>query len=111
LETALNKEDGDFKLVGVSKKKRKREIIKRSHLFPDFSGAFIVVPLSPVKWGSRRVTLNLREEFHEFSNVLFSIHRNCLVVFKESLDCIFGMRIVAVPPIAEAISDLRRGKG
>jgi hypothetical protein len=92
----------------VCQKSEEREIIKGAYLFCKFSCPFIIVPLSPVKWGSRWVTLYLREELDVFGDVLFSVHGYCFAIFKESLDCFFGMRIVAVTPIAEAVANLLR---
>ena len=45
----------------------------RANLFFDFFSTFIVVPLSPVKWGRRRIALYLRVEVDEFGNVIFSV--------------------------------------
>jgi hypothetical protein len=95
----------------VHQKSEERVIIsKGTYLFFDFFSPFIVVPLSPVKWGSRRVTLYLREELDVFGDVVFSTHGYHLAIFEVFLDCFFGMRIVAITPIAEAIGNLlRRG--
>lgn len=92
-------------VIGASKDEEKI-IIKEAYLFFDFFGPFIVVPLSPVKWGSRRVTLYLCEELDIFGDVVFSVHGNCLAIFKKMFDCFFGMRVEAVTPIAEAITNL-----
>ena len=95
-------------MPSVSQKGDEREIIKGTYLFCDFFAFIIIAPLSPVKWGSRRVALYLREELDILSNVLFSIHGYRFAIFKEILDYFFGMRIVAITPIAEAITNLLR---
>jgi hypothetical protein len=86
------------------KKGEEKEIVKRAYLFLNIF--FFVVPLSPVKWGSRWVALYLCIELDEFSDFFFSVYGHCLVIFEKSLDCFFRMCIVAVTPIAEAIANI-----